>query len=151
MVVDHSESLGPGGIGTGPVRAQKTPWMIGVVAVAMLMILSASAASAHYDYGFNVVGPNSCELEWASNHSSTQYSAETIESDRSAAQPGCSGVSGRVRYSIGAGDWTTHYGSDTTPPYDVFLNGSHVNGVDYSDHNGRDYYNSIWYGFRVDH
>ncbi len=126
-------------------------WRILSFALAIALVWGfGTAALAHYDYGFRVVGPNECELEWASNHTSTQYSAETVESSRSSAQNGCKGVSGKVRYKLGTA-WTTRYESDTTFPYDVFLNGSHNNGYDYSDHNGWNRQNSVWYGFRNDH
>lgn len=120
-----------------------------VVLAAILALSIATVAWADLVTGFKVVGHNSCELEYASNHGATTYSVETLESERSAAQHGCSGVSARARF-FNNGVWTTRYPSDTTFLYDVYLNGNSTI-FDYADHNGRDSQNSVWYGFRVYH
>lgn len=147
MAHSHDQPLNGPGLSLPP----RLRWRILPLALAIAWACGfGTAAVAHYDYGFKLVGPNTCELEWASNHTSTQYSAETVEGSRSSAQNGCKGVSGKVRYKVGA-TWTTRSESDTTFPYDVFLNGNHSNGYDYSDHNGWDKQNSVWYGFRKNH
>jgi hypothetical protein len=126
------------------------PWRTGIAALVLsaMAVLTPAQLPAGADMATRWdYAQYPCEVWAESNHTSTQYSAATVENYAG----NCDKVGVGVKFLTSAG-YQFEYRYDTRGPlYDAGVNGSHTGDFDWSQHLGSNLSSPYYSGFFIYH